>query len=125
MKKLNTEEIKQFADALLFTESEAKDITDLFYNLKKENPINHWRVLLPLNDVDEYIREWKIIGTEKTTLLNALSTKKKMNLMNMSTKLQSKFSQVKKHLESMQWKKKHSLFISCLITIWLWLFVSK
>ena len=59
MKKLNTEEIKQFADALLFTESEAKDITDLFYNLKTENSINHWRVLLPLNDVDEYIREWE------------------------------------------------------------------
>lgn len=59
MKKLNTEEIKQFADALLFTESEAKDITDLFYKLKMENPTNHWRVLLPLNDVDEYIREWE------------------------------------------------------------------
>jgi hypothetical protein len=59
MKKLNTEEIKQFADALLFTESEARDITDLFYNLKMENPINNWRVLLPLNDVDEYIREWE------------------------------------------------------------------
>ena len=59
MKKLNTEEIKQFADALLFTESEAKDITDLFYNLKTENSINHWRVLLPLNDVNEYIREWE------------------------------------------------------------------
>lgn len=59
MKKLNSEEIKQFADALCFTESEAKDITDLFYNLKMENPINHWRVLLPLNNVDEYIREWE------------------------------------------------------------------
>ena len=59
MKKLNIEEIKQFADALSFTESEAKDITDLFYNLKMENPVNHWRVLMPLNDVDEYIREWE------------------------------------------------------------------
>ena len=58
MKKLNTEEIKQFANALSFTESEAKDITDLFYKLKMENPTNHWRVLMPLNDVDEYIREW-------------------------------------------------------------------
>lgn len=59
MKRLNTEEIKQFANVLGFTESEAKDITDLFYNLKVENPINHWRVLMPLNDVDEYIREWE------------------------------------------------------------------
>ena len=59
MKKLNTEEISQFAGALVFTESEAKDITDLFYNIKTENPVNHWRVLLPLNDVDEYIREWE------------------------------------------------------------------
>lgn len=59
MKKLNAAEIKQFADALSFTESEAKDITDLFYKLKMENQTNHWRVLLPLNDVDEYIREWE------------------------------------------------------------------
>lgn len=59
MKKLNAEEIKWFADALNFTESEAKDITNLFYSLKMENPINYWRVLLPLNDVDEYIREWE------------------------------------------------------------------
>lgn len=59
MKRLNVEEIKQFADALGFTESESKDITDLFYNLKKENPVNNWRVLMPLNDVDEYIREWE------------------------------------------------------------------
>ena len=59
MKRLNVEEIKQFADALGFTESESKDITDLFYNLKKENPVNNWRVLMSLNDVDEYIREWE------------------------------------------------------------------
>lgn len=58
MKKLNIEEIKRFASVLNFTESEAKDITDLFYNLKM-NPVNHWRVLMPLNDVDEYIREWE------------------------------------------------------------------
>ena len=59
MKKLNTEEIKQFANALSFTESEAKDIVELLYNLKAKNPINHWKVLMPLNDVDEYIREWE------------------------------------------------------------------
>lgn len=59
MKKLNNMEIKQFADALFFSQSEAQDITDLFYNLKKDNPINHWRVMLPLDNVDEYIREWE------------------------------------------------------------------
>ena len=59
MKKLNNVEIQQFADALFFSQSEAQDITDLFYNLKKDNPINHWRVMLPLNNVDEYIREWE------------------------------------------------------------------
>jgi hypothetical protein len=59
MKKLNTEEIKQFADALCMTEQEAKEVTDLFYKLKMENPINNWKVSMPLNDVDEYIREWE------------------------------------------------------------------
>ena len=52
MKKLNNVEIQQFADALFFSQSEAQDITDLFYNLKKDSPINHWRVMLPLNNVD-------------------------------------------------------------------------
>ena len=56
MKKLNTEEIEHFAFVLGFTESEAKEITDLFYNLKIENS---WKVGMPLNDVDEYIREWE------------------------------------------------------------------
>lgn len=59
MKKLDIEEIIIFADALSFTESEAKDVTDLLYNLKMENPINHWRVMMPLDDVDDYIREWE------------------------------------------------------------------
>ena len=59
MKKLSKEEIIQFADALLFTESEAKDITDLFYKIKSEYSINHWRLLLPLDNVEEYIREWE------------------------------------------------------------------
>lgn len=59
MKKLNTEEIKQFADDLGFTQKEAKNITDLFYNLKVENPINNWKVGMPLNTVDDYIDEWE------------------------------------------------------------------
>ena len=59
MEKLNTQEIQDFANCLGFTFSEARDITDLFYKLKKENPINHWRVMLPLNNFDEYVREWE------------------------------------------------------------------
>lgn len=59
MKKLSKQEIMQFADVLSFTESEAKDISDLFYKIKMENPINHWKVVLPLNDVNDYIREWE------------------------------------------------------------------
>lgn len=59
MKKLNTEEIEHFAFVLGFTESEAKEITDLFYKLKAENPISNWKVGMPLNDVGEYIREWE------------------------------------------------------------------
>ena len=59
MKKLNKEEIIQFANILSFTESEAEDITDLFYNLKKENQVNNWRVIFQLNNVDEYIKEWE------------------------------------------------------------------
>lgn len=59
MKKLNTEEIKQFADALCFTESEAKGVTDLFYNLKIQYPLGHLKITLPLNSVDEYIDEWE------------------------------------------------------------------
>lgn len=54
MRKLNAREIKEFADYLGFTESEAKDITDLFYNLKANN-----RIRLPLDIVDEYILEWE------------------------------------------------------------------
>lgn len=56
MKKLSPEEIKIFAGCLCFTENEAKEITDLFYNLKAENS---WKIDMPLNDIDEYIREWE------------------------------------------------------------------
>ena len=59
MKKLNAEEIKKFAKYLSFTESEAKDIADLFYNLKMENPNNRRRVLMHLDNVNEYIKEWE------------------------------------------------------------------
>ena len=59
MKRLNTEEIKYFADVLNFTESEAKDITDLFYTLKMEQTEKNWRINTLLNSVEDYIKEWK------------------------------------------------------------------
>ena len=59
MKKLTTNEIKQFAEALSFSQSEAKDITNLFYNLKIQYPLGHLNIILPLNNVDEYIKEWE------------------------------------------------------------------
>lgn len=59
MKRLNSEEIKYFASMLDFTESEAKDITDLFYRLKMENKTKNWRVCRSLDSVEEYIKEWE------------------------------------------------------------------
>ena len=59
MIKLNSDNVKVFADYLCFTEDDAKEITDLFYTLKAENPNNNWKVCLPLNDTDDYIREWE------------------------------------------------------------------
>ena len=61
-----------------------------------------------------------IIGIEKAILQNVISTKKKMNFVNMNMKPQSRFFQVKKHLRNMQWViKKCNLSFSCLIMIWL------
>ena len=59
MKRLNEEEVKQFAEALIFRDKDAKEITDLFYKIKEENPDHNWKVSLPLEDVDDYIREWE------------------------------------------------------------------
>lgn len=58
MKKLCTREIKHFADYLGFTEAEATEITDLFYEIKSVNP-ESWKVQESLYDVDEYIWEWE------------------------------------------------------------------
>ena len=58
MKKLTTKEIKVFADALGFTEAEAKEVTDLFYKIKSERP-DCWQVGRELDTVDEYIDEWE------------------------------------------------------------------
>lgn len=96
MKKLNKEEIMQFADALLFTESEAKDITDLFYKIKMEHPINHWRVLLPLNDVDDYIREWENHWHRENNLKECFEYEKNNNFYDYTEEILSSIESFKK-----------------------------
>lgn len=61
MKRLNTEEIKQVADALLMTEQEAQQIADIFAEIyEKEQGGKHgWKIGMPLESADDYIREWE------------------------------------------------------------------
>lgn len=59
MKRLNEEEVKQFAEALMLKDEDAKEITDLFYVVRWGNPLNCTTVSMPLKDVDDYIREWE------------------------------------------------------------------
>ena len=59
MKRLNKEEIKQFADALCMTEQEAQEVTDIFANIyeKEQNGKHGWKIGMPLDSADDYIRE--------------------------------------------------------------------
>ena len=61
MKILNTEEIKQMADALMMTEKDAQEVADIFVKIFTEEQDGKcgWKVGMPLNDADEYIREWE------------------------------------------------------------------
>lgn len=61
MKRLNTEEIKQVADALLMTEQEAKEVTDIFAEIyrKEQSGKRGWKIGMPLDSADDYIREWE------------------------------------------------------------------
>lgn len=61
MKRLNTEEIKQVADALIMTEEMAKEVTDIFaYIYEKEQGGKYgWKIGMPLESADDYIREWE------------------------------------------------------------------
>ena len=61
MKILNTEEIKQVANALCMTEQDAKEVTDIFANIyQNEQDGKHgWKVGMPLESADDYIREWE------------------------------------------------------------------
>ena len=119
MKKLNAEEIKQFADALIFTESEAKDITDLFYNLKMENPVNHWKIMMPLNDVDEYNKLQNALNEAKSCVRvfdNLTNDEKVINMFGdgcdnlyklVFNKASSFVNKVKKYEESAKKKSTH------------------
>lgn len=61
MKVLNKEEIKQMADALMMTEKDAQEVADIFVKILAEEQSGQygWKVGMPLNDADEYIREWE------------------------------------------------------------------
>lgn len=61
MKRLNTEEIKQMADALCMTEQEAKEVAEIFADIyeKEQNGKHGWKIEMPLESADDYIREWE------------------------------------------------------------------
>lgn len=61
MKRLNTEEIKQVANALLMTEEEAKEVVNIFTDIyeKEQSGKRGWRIGMPLESADDYIREWE------------------------------------------------------------------
>lgn len=61
MKRLNTEEVKQMADALLMTEQEAQEVAEIFADIyeKEQGGKYGWKVEMPLESADDYIREWE------------------------------------------------------------------
>lgn len=61
MKRLNTEEIKQMADALCMTEQEAKEVAEIFADIyeKEQGGKYGWKIEMPLESADDYIREWE------------------------------------------------------------------
>ena len=61
MKRLNKEEIKQMADALLMTEQEAQEVADIFAEIykKEQGGKRGWKIGMPLDSADDYIREWE------------------------------------------------------------------
>lgn len=61
MKRLNKEEIKQMADALMMTEQEAQEVADIFANIyeKEQGGKRGWKINQLLESVDNYIDEWE------------------------------------------------------------------
>ena len=61
MKRLNKEEIKQMANALMMTEQEAQEVADIFADIyeKEQGGKRGWKVGMPLDSADDYIKEWE------------------------------------------------------------------
>lgn len=61
MKRLNTEEITQMANALSMTEEMAKEVSDMFADIYEHEQKGKcgWKIGLPLESVDNYIKEWE------------------------------------------------------------------
>ena len=61
MKVLDKQEIKQMADALMMTEQDTQEVADIFVKIlaEEQNGNYGWKIHKPLNDVDDYIREWE------------------------------------------------------------------
>ena len=61
MKRLNTEEITQMANALLMTEEMVREVADIFADIyEHEQQGRHgWKIGMPLESADDYIREWE------------------------------------------------------------------
>ena len=57
MRRLTQEEVKTFADYLCFTEQEAYEITELFFNEKERG--NYRMKYTELETLDDYIHEWE------------------------------------------------------------------
>jgi hypothetical protein len=61
MKRLNAEEIKQMADALIMEEEEAREVAEIFADIyeNEQNGRVGWKIGMPLDSADDYIREWE------------------------------------------------------------------
>lgn len=61
MKILGKDEVKVFADTLVFSEEEAQDIVDIFARIytEEQGGLPGWKICCTLDSVDEYIREYE------------------------------------------------------------------
>lgn len=61
MKRLNQEEIKMMANCLCMPLDEATEVAELFADIleHEQGNLRGWRICTPLDNVDDYIREWE------------------------------------------------------------------
>lgn len=61
MKILSKDEVKVFAETLVFTEEEAQDIVDIFARIytEEQGGLPGWKICQTLDSVEEYIREYE------------------------------------------------------------------